>query len=110
MSESGFRRQLRSLIDTDKVFDALDDFEDWNARQSRWLRLPLGILLCLGGVFSILPVLGLWMLPLGLLILSEDIPWLRERRERVEGWLERLLGNRRHKRQLRLERRRERSG
>lgn len=28
-------------------------------------RLPVGLLLMLGGVFSFLPVLGLWMLPLG---------------------------------------------
>ena len=30
-----------------------------------------------GGVFSFLPVLGLWMLPLGLLVLAVDIPPLR---------------------------------
>jgi hypothetical protein len=31
---------------------------------ARW-RLPVDLLLIVGGVFSILPVLGLWMLPLG---------------------------------------------
>jgi len=44
---------------------------------SRWLRIPLGLLLVLGGVFSILPLLGLWMLPLGLLLLVQDVPFLR---------------------------------
>jgi hypothetical protein len=41
---------------------------------ARWLRMPVGLLLIVGGVFSILPVLGLWMLPLGLVLLSEDFP------------------------------------
>jgi hypothetical protein len=40
------------------------------------VRVPLGILLVLGGIFSILPVLGIWMLPLGLLLLSVDLPLL----------------------------------
>ncbi|MEQ1901281.1 MAG: hypothetical protein ABL866_11160 [Devosia sp.] len=45
--------------------------------RARLIRIPLGILLVLGGIFSILPVLGLWMLPLGLLMLAIDIPPLR---------------------------------
>jgi hypothetical protein len=36
------------------------------------------VLLLLGGVFSILPGLGLWMLPLGLLLLAADVPFLRK--------------------------------
>ena len=44
---------------------------------SRWVRLPIGALLVGGGVFSILPVLGLWMVPLGLLLLAQDLPVLR---------------------------------
>lgn len=47
------------------------------APRARLVRIPLGILLVLGGIFSILPVLGLWMLPLGLLLLAIDIPPLR---------------------------------
>ncbi|KFC64695.1 hypothetical protein FG93_05291 [Bosea sp. LC85] len=45
---------------------------------SRWARIPVGLLLILGGVFSLLPVLGLWMLPLGLLLISADIAPLRK--------------------------------
>lgn len=41
------------------------------------VRIPLAILLILGGIFSFLPVLGIWMLPLGLLILAVDVPVLR---------------------------------
>lgn len=44
---------------------------------AKWLRVPLGVALIAGGAFSFLPILGLWMLPLGALLLSEDIPPLR---------------------------------
>lgn len=44
---------------------------------ARWLRIPLAILLILGGVFSFLPVLGIWMLPLGLLLLALDLAFLQ---------------------------------
>jgi len=95
--------RLRNLLDPERLLDALDAFEDWNRRQSPFLRLPLGGALCLGGFAFVLPVFGLWMLPLGLLMLSEDIRWLRDRRERVEAWLRRLIGERRARRQVRLE-------
>jgi hypothetical protein len=50
---------------------------------SRWIRIPAGVLLVCGGVLSILPLLGLWMLPLGLLLLAEDLPALRRVRNRL---------------------------
>ncbi len=56
---------------------------------SQWLRIPAGMLLVLGGFLSILPVLGLWMLPLGLILLSEDIAPLRRVTGRVLAWIER---------------------
>ncbi len=43
----------------------------------RWLRVPLALLFILGGLAWFLPVLGLWMLPLGLLLLALDVPVLR---------------------------------
>src|SRR5690242_19586468 len=50
-------------------------FLEW-VRKPGWhiVRIPLALLLILGGIFSFLPVLGLWMLPLGLLVLAVDIP------------------------------------
>ena len=45
--------------------------------RSRPARIALGIFLILGGIFSFLPVLGIWMLPLGLLVLSQDSPMIR---------------------------------
>lgn len=44
---------------------------------ARLIRIPLGFLLVLGGIFSFLPVLGIWMLPLGLLLLAIDLPFLQ---------------------------------
>ncbi|MWD26173.1 hypothetical protein E0K89_001620 [Aquicoccus sp. SCR17] len=37
------------------------------------LRLVLGLLLICGGVLGFLPVLGFWMLPLGVLVASLDV-------------------------------------
>ena len=54
-----------------------------------WARIPAGLLLIVGGVLSILPVLGLWMLPLGLILLAEDVPALQRSRGRLLDWLER---------------------
>ncbi|QFT59288.1 hypothetical protein FIU94_10670 [Sulfitobacter sp. THAF37] len=51
------------------------------------LRLILGVLLMIGGVFSILPFLGLWMLPAGFYVAALDIlplwRWMRGRRRPV---------------------------
>ncbi len=48
------------------------------------MRIPLAVLLVFGGIFSFLPVLGIWMLPLGFLVLAVDIPPLRKP---VGDWL-----------------------
>jgi len=40
--------------------------------QSRSLRVSLGVALVIGGIFGFLPILGFWMIPLGLLVLSID--------------------------------------
>ena len=56
---------------------------------SKWARIPAGVLLILGGFLAILPIFGLWMLPLGLILLAEDMPSLRRQRDRALDWLER---------------------
>jgi hypothetical protein len=42
-----------------------------------WVRVPAGVVLTGGGIFSFLPVLGIWMLPLGLALLAVDVPVMR---------------------------------
>ena len=56
---------------------------------SRLVRIPLAILLVVGGIFSFLPILGLWMLPLGLLLIAQDVPFLQQPLARMLGWIER---------------------
>ena len=53
---------------------------------ARWIRVPAGVLLVLGGIFSIFPFLGLWMLPLGLLLVAYDVPFLRRPVARFTLW------------------------
>jgi hypothetical protein len=54
----------------------------------RWLRIPGGILLTFGGVVGFLPLVGFWMLPMGLALLADDVPPLRSLRSRVLKWIE----------------------
>ncbi|GAB1379320.1 hypothetical protein [Pararhodobacter sp.] len=44
-----------------------------------WIRLPVAILLIIGGFLGFLPVLGFWMIPMGLILLAVDLPGLRPR-------------------------------
>jgi len=52
-------------------------------RVPRGARFVLGLLLMIGGLFGFLPVLGFWMIPLGLMIAAFDLRlFLRWRRQR----------------------------
>jgi purine-cytosine permease-like protein len=57
------------------------------------IRIALGLILCLGGFLGFLPILGFWMLPLGLVILSVDFAIVRRFRRwasiRLGQWLNR---------------------
>jgi hypothetical protein len=59
--------------------------------KNRALRILIGIVLILFGVLGFLPVLGFWMIPLGLLVLSVDLPivrrWRRHAEVRIGQWL-----------------------
>ena len=48
-----------------------------NLPGNRLLRMALGIVLVIGGLLGFLPVLGFWMIPLGLIVLSVDSPGIR---------------------------------
>jgi hypothetical protein len=82
----------------DRQFDRLEEelpesasgFIRWlRGPSSRWLRISAGILLIIGGLLSFLPILGLWMVPLGALLLAQDIPFLRRPVGQALVWLER---------------------
>jgi hypothetical protein len=54
--------------------------------QSRLPRIGLGVALVLFGVLGFLPIVGFWMVPLGVLVLSIDIPIVARWRDRFEAW------------------------
>jgi len=60
--------------------------------RSRIIRVIIGAALILGGLLGFLPVLGFWMIPLGLLILSVDLPIVRRWRHRAQVWWGRRKG------------------
>lgn len=65
-------------------------FVSWLRKPSSMLvRVPLAILLVAGGIFSFLPILGLWMLPLGLVLIAQDVPVLQKPMAKALGWVER---------------------
>ena len=49
-------------------------------------RTALGGVLTVGGFLGFLPILGFWMLPLGLVVLSVDHHPVRRFRRRAEVW------------------------
>jgi hypothetical protein len=58
-------------------------------RRARWIRIPVALLLIAGGIVGFLPVVGFWMLPVGVLLLAQDIPALRGPSARMIGWAQR---------------------
>jgi hypothetical protein len=58
------------------------------------VRIGLGLGLVVGGALGFLPVLGFWMLPLGLLVLSQDLPVVRRWRRSFVVRMERRNGKR----------------
>jgi hypothetical protein len=51
--------------------------------RSPWARRGLALAFIAGSFLWFLPVLGIWMLPVGLALLSDDVGWMRRLRRRV---------------------------
>jgi len=57
----------------------------WGRLRIRFgFRTLLGLLLVIGGMLGFLPVLGFWMIPVGLVLIALDVPPLRRR---LRSWL-----------------------
>lgn len=56
---------------------------------SRTVRIPLALLLIGAGFVGFLPVIGFWMIPLGLLLLAQDVPFIQRPIVRFVVWAER---------------------
>ena len=85
--QAGARRRTISVLGREFVMP-----------RSRLLRIVIGGLLVVFGCFGFLPVLGFWMIPLGLLILSYEFATVRRWRRRFELWWAERRGRRRARR------------
>lgn len=57
--------------------------------RARIWRVPIAGVLIVGGFLGFLPVLGFWMVPLGLILLAVDLPALQPPLARLLSWIER---------------------
>ena len=94
---------MTSPPDLDEEMDRLQDYmPDWAGRnfdrlrqpEAVWVRVPTGIVLTGGGVLGFLPVLGFWMLPIGLALLAYDVPPMRRPLARVLRFTNRKIEQR----------------
>lgn len=98
-SKARLDRQINVLRGRDR---RLDRFIDWIENdKARLYRTPLAILLMFGGVFSFLPLLGVWMLPLGIMLLAIDLPILQGPVAALVIRLRRRAGRWLHRRRMR---------
>jgi hypothetical protein len=98
---SGYSRSCQMITtraELDRYFEMIDRRMPTSvSRFIQWLRLPssfatrliIAMLLIVGGIFSFLPVLGLWMLPLGLLLIAQDALFLQQPLVAAFAWVER---------------------
>lgn len=80
----------------DKAFDCLAQelppvavrLLDWlRSPTTRVIRLVLGIMFICASFFWFLPVIGIELLPLGLLLIAIDVPFLRKPIARMVIWI-----------------------
>ncbi len=57
--------------------------KEFKLPKSQIARMTVGVLLVIGGILGFLPILGFWMIPLGLLVLSHDLPSVRRWRRNI---------------------------
>ncbi|CAH0340537.1 hypothetical protein [Rhizobium sp. CECT 9324] len=77
--------ERRYRIDAERGRLCLGSFEIPFPR-SRGGRIAAGSALIGGGFLGFLPILGFWMVPAGLIVLSHDLPFVRRKRRRMAIW------------------------
>lgn len=60
---------------------------NWALQAPTPLRWSLGVLLIAGGVLGFLPVVGFWMIPLGVLLLASGSPRIRAAAKATIRWI-----------------------
>ena len=69
----------------DKKFKSTID--KYFTRLKAWppaLRISMAVLLIIMGFFGFLPIIGFWMIPLGLMLLAIDFRWAKRLNTRVK--------------------------
>jgi hypothetical protein len=99
----------------DKAFDGLERLASgrvarairWlRSPQSKWVRIPLGIVFIVAALLGpILPVVGLELLPIGLMLVAQDVPFLKKPVARMMLWLERKWSSWKKRREAKKARR-----
>jgi len=66
--------------------------------RAKWVRVPTGVALIGGGVlgFLPLPVVAIWMLPVGLALLAYDVPTMRKPMARLLHFTNRKIEKRKN--------------
>lgn len=71
---------------------ARDTFQYARAPGAVRMRALIAVLLIIGGIVGVfLPILGFWMVPLGLALLAIDLPFLRSPLARLLAFINRRL-------------------
>jgi len=90
---------MRAVKKQDRLDEAFDRLERllpdkvtpllrWlHSDRSRPVRIPLGILFIIASFFWFLPVVGLEFFPVGLLLIAQDVPFLRRPAGALTHWL-----------------------
>lgn len=59
-------------------------------RLPKWLRITIGMLLLIFGILGFLPVVGFWMIPLGLMVLAIDFKFAKKMLTKLKYHLRKL--------------------
>jgi len=62
------------------------------------MRVLVGLALIVGGVFGFLPILGFWMIPLGVAVILIDVPPVKRAWSRARKWIRGRLARHRESR------------
>lgn len=80
----------------DRAYKGLErEAPRWMSKHIRWLhssksrkfRLPIGIFLIACGLVGFLPIVGYEFIPVGLLVIAQDIPFMRKPMGKFVLWL-----------------------
>jgi hypothetical protein len=92
MRATGRRQERPTILARIKVFLYAKMLQsmDWGERRVRpGYRWMIGVLFIIGGLFGFLPILGFWMIPVGITYIVLEFP---KNRTRLRAWLQERVG------------------